>query len=199
MYTLTRSEAAELIQVSTRSIDRYIKAGKIRTKKEGKIIYLHKIDVENIGDNGASQEQEVIIPQEKTGYTQRKHAQEEKEEYTQEKSLSQERNTHLALEKIYLDLKHELKEKDRTIQDLSLRLGQAQEIAKNSVSIIEFKKSQYLLEESKTTVIQEVEKLSEEKESLQKKLKYEKTTNIVLISFCIVLILSLGILWFLSI
>lgn len=199
MYTLTRSEAAELIQVSTRSIDRYIKAWKIRTKKEWKIIYLHKIDVENIWDNWASQEQEVIIPQEKTWYTQRKHAQEEKEEYTQEKSLSQERNTHLALEKIYLDLKHELKEKDRTIQDLSLRLWQAQEIAKNSVSIIEFKKSQYLLEESKTTVIQEVEKLSEEKESLQKKLKYEKTTNIVLISFCIVLILSLGILWFLSI
>jgi len=88
-------------------------------------------------------------------------------------------------------MKQEIKEKDRTIQDLSLRLGQAQEIAKNSVSVIEFKKSQYLLEESKSSITQEVIQLSEQKKNLEDKLKYEKTTNIILIVFCIVLILAL--------
>jgi hypothetical protein len=53
------------------------------------------------------------------------------------------------LEKIYLDMKQDIKTKDQAIQDLSIKLGQAQEIAKNSVSLIEFKKSQFLLEESK--------------------------------------------------
>lgn len=199
MYTLTRNDAAEKINVSTRSIDRYIKSGKIRTKKEGKIIFLHEWDVQNLdlGDSSAWRQQEVIIPQEKSSYTQKKN--EENTYQSQEKSLSQERNTHIALEKIYLDLKHEIKEKDKTIQDLSLRLWQAQEIAKNSVSIIEFKKSQYLLEESKGNITQEAQKLWEQKKMLEEKLKYEKTTNIVLIIFCIILILSLWLLWFLLI
>ena len=194
MYTLTRSEAAELINVSTRSVDRYIKSWKIRTKKEWKIIYLHRVDVENIGGNTNWNGQEVIIPKEKTSYYEQK-----KPDYTEEKSLSGERNTQLALEKIYLDLKQEIKEKDKTIQDLSIRLGQAQEIAKNSVSIIEFKKSQYLLEESKSNITQEVIQLWEQKKNLEDKLKYEKTTNIILIVFCVILILALGIFWFLSI
>jgi len=72
MYTLTRSEAAELINVSTRSIDRYIKAGKIRTKKEGKVIYLHRVDVENLGNTGEVKQQEVIMPQEKKSYSEYK-------------------------------------------------------------------------------------------------------------------------------
>ncbi len=196
MYTLTRNEAAESLNVSIRSIDRYIKSGKIRIKKEGKIIYLHQSDVENLGDIGETRQQEVIIPQDKGSYTQKKN---EENPQTQERSLSQERNTHIALEKIYLDLKHEIKEKDKTIQDLSLRLWQAQEIAKNSVSIIEFKKSQYLLEESKGSIAQEAQKLWEQKKVLEEKLKYEKTTNIVLIVFCVVLMLSLWLLWFLQI
>ena len=134
------------------------------------------------------------MPKEKKSYSEHK-----KEEYREETSLANERNTHLALEKIYLDMKHEIKEKDKTIQELSIRLGQAQEIAKNSVSVIEFKKSQYLLEESKSSITQEVIQLSEQKKNLEDKLKYEKTTNIILIVFCIILILALGIFWFLSI
>ena len=194
MYTLTRSEAAELINVSTRSIDRYIKAWKVRTKKEGKIIYLHKLDIENLNTENTSREQEVIVPKEKATYSEAK-----KTEYVEERSLSGERNTQLALEKIYLDMKQEIKEKDKTIQDLSIRLGQAQEIAKNSVSVIEFKKSQYLLEESKSSIAQEVIQLTEQKKYLEDKVKYEKTTNIILIIFCVILILALGIFWFLSI
>ena len=194
MYTLTRSDAAELINVSTRSIDRYIKAWKIRIKKEGKIIFLHRVDVENLWGVTNSREQEVIIPKEKASYTEAKRS-----EHIEEKSLSGERNTQLALEKIYLDMKQEIKEKDKTIQDLSIRLGQAQEIAKNSVSIIEFKKSQFLLEESKSTIEQEVVQISEQKKNLEEKLKYEKTTNIILIVFCVILILALGIFWFITI
>jgi hypothetical protein len=144
------------------------------------------VDVENLGDTGEVKQQEVIMPQEKKSYSEYK-----KEERKEESSLATNRNTQLALEKIYLDMKQEIKEKDRTIQDLSLRLGQAQEIAKNSVSVIEFKKSQYLLEESKSNITQEVIQLSEQKKNLEDKLKYEKTTNIILIVFCIVLILAL--------
>jgi hypothetical protein len=54
-----------------------------------------------------------------------------------------------SLEPIYSDLREEIRKKDDVIQTLSLRLGKAEEIAKNSVSLIDYKKSQFLLEESK--------------------------------------------------
>jgi len=37
-----------MIGVSTRTIDRYIHAGKIRTKRDGKVIMLHKEDVTQV-------------------------------------------------------------------------------------------------------------------------------------------------------
>jgi predicted site-specific integrase-resolvase len=34
LYTLTRQEAADKLEISVRSIDRYIKSGKIRSEKK---------------------------------------------------------------------------------------------------------------------------------------------------------------------
>lgn len=95
------------------------------------------------------------------------------------------------LEKIYLDMKSDIKIKDQAIQDLSIKLGQAQEVAKNSVSLVEFKKSQFLLEESKGHLAGENTDLKEKTQNLSQKLKYEKTTNYILIAFCVILILAL--------
>jgi len=191
MYTITRAEAAEKLSISTRSIDRYIKAWKIRTRKEWKIIYIHSGDIDNM--LGASEEKkpEVIIPEGKTSSHQ-------ESSHTQSTSIM-DAQSRATLEKIYLDMKGEIKSKDHTIQDLSLKLGQAQEIAKNSVSLIEFKKSQFLLEESKWHLNQEVSALRETSTDLQKKLKYEKSTNYILIAFCILLMIGFWLLWFLKI
>jgi len=40
MYKYTRQEAAKKLKISTRSVDRYIKAGKLRSQKDGKIVYV---------------------------------------------------------------------------------------------------------------------------------------------------------------
>lgn len=196
MYSVTRQQAAEKLWVSTRSIDRYIKSGKLRSKKEGKIIYIHNVDIGNISGESTDTKPEVIIPKEKT------------QTYTESKSYSQHQtqNTQImdaqsraTLEKIYIDMKSDIKTKDQAIQDLSIRLGQAQEIAKNSVSLVEFKKSQFLLEESKGHLAGENTSLKEKTQELTEKLKYEKTTNYLLITFCVILVLALWALWFIKI
>jgi excisionase family DNA binding protein len=48
VFTLTREDASKMIGVSTRTVDRYIQSGKIRTKREGKVIMLHKEDVTQV-------------------------------------------------------------------------------------------------------------------------------------------------------
>jgi len=191
MYKITRQDAAEILNVSTRSIDRYIKSGKLRAQKEGKIIYIHREDIETLSGWWDSR-QEVIIPKQKAKV-------EEKTTHTSSSvshSSSKEAST---LEKIYLDLRSEIQKKDALIQNLSLQLWESKEIAKNSIGLIEFKKSQFLLEESKSHLNKEIEDIQDKKDELEKELKYEKSTNYILIAFIIILFFALGFIWFVKI
>ncbi len=205
MYTFTRQEAAEKLQVSTRSIDRYIKAGKLRSRKEGKIIYIHTQDIENLSRDTILRQPEVIIQERTNNYSSQSYNQQRENTSSNERDplkdvqIAQDPSSAMALQKIYTDLRSEIKQKDQAIGDLSIKLGQAQEIAKNSVSLVEFKKSQFLLEESKGHLSQEISSLRDASSELKEKLRYEKSTNYILISFCIVLVLVIGFVWFLKI
>ena len=104
-----------------------------------------------------------------------------------------------ALERIYDDLRSEIQKKDHIIQTLSMRVGQSEEVAKNSVSLLDYKKSQFLLEESKSHLSKELDVIIEEKSKLQAELKYEKKSNTILIVFVVLLLVLAGFVWFLKI
>ena len=207
MYKVTRQDAAERLDISTRSVDRYIKAGKLRSRKEWKIIYIHEQDIENISGKNAEKQPEVIINNRGGSFSSNSKqnsydplgSQQSTYDPLKEVNIANQNSSALALEKVYIDLRQEIKRKDQAISDLSIKLWQAQEIAKNSVSLIEFKKSQFLLEESKWHLAQEVTGLRQRTSDLDQKLKYEKSTNYILISFCVVLVIWLWLLWFLKI
>lgn len=192
MYKLTRKDAADLLNISTRSIDRYIKSGKIRTKKDWKVVLVNEEDIDKL-KNSWDSNQEIILP------TKKEKKQVEENDFvdtegkvTTSKSLS-------VLDNIYEDLKNELNKKDSIIQDLSIKLWRAEEIAKNSISLIEFKKSQFLLEESKDFLSKEVTDLKHDRSRLLRDLKYEKWTNNILMIFILILIVIWIIIWFVNV
>lgn len=51
-YVLDREQAAEILLVSTRTVDRYVRSGKIRSRRIGKKIYLHDDDVRRLSQGG---------------------------------------------------------------------------------------------------------------------------------------------------
>ncbi len=187
MYKLTRQEAAEKLNISTRSIDRYIKAWKLRSKKDGKIVYVHSSDIDNLLGKW-EKKQEVIVEKNSTNKN------------TESTSIIDKNDTaSWTLNLIYKDLKKEIEKKDEIIRELSIRVGKSEEIAKNSISLMEYKKSQFLLEESKSYLNREIEDLEKEKEKLAADLKYEKNSNILLIIFVIILLTIAFIIWFMKI
>lgn len=189
MYKYTRQEVADKMWISTRSVDRYIKAWKLRAKKEWKVVYIKWSDVENLMWNWVKKQEVIVEPKIVENFNK-----------TEEKNIvKNDENVSWTLWLIYKDLKKELIKKDEIIQNLSMRVWKAEEIAKNSVSLLDFKKSQYLLEESKTWLLKEVKLLEKEKEKLSSELKYEKTSNIILIIFLVVLLVLAGLLWFIQI
>jgi CHASE3 domain sensor protein len=55
------------------------------------------------------------------------------------------------------------------------------------------------LEEAKGSLHKELEDIEKEKNDLKKELKYEKTTNTILIIFVLLLLIVAGIIWFVKI
>lgn len=197
MYKLTRQEVADKLNISTRSVDRYIKSWKLRSIKEWKVVYVRQDDVDNLAWSTLIQ-QEVIVDRANYSNSNFETRQMNVNQDSQELSKSTE-NVVWTLNAIYTDLKEEIKSKDEIIQTLAMRVWKAEEVAKNSVSLIDFKKSQYLLEESKEHLWKKLDELSSEKEQLKKDLKYEKTSNIILIFFVLLLLIVAWTIWFLKI
>ena len=174
-------------------MDRYIKSWKLRSKKEWKVVYINTDDIENLIWNW-DYKQEVIVEKKVINNT----TDNIKSMETNDISKSNE-SLSGTLSTIYKDLKEEIQKKDQLIQTLAMRVWKAEEVANSSMSLIDFKKSQYLLEESKENISKELSQLWKEKEILTKELKYEKTTNILLIIFVIILLAISITIWFMKI
>lgn len=195
MYSYTRQDVADMLQISTRSVDRYIKSGKLRAKKEWKIVYVNDDDVKNLLWTWEIKH-EII---EKTKYDNSKKI----ENYEFIKSNSESKEIEVksnfktyALDKVYEDLRAEIKQKDETIQDLAIKLWRAEEIVKNSVSMIDFKRSQMLLEDSKTHLWTAISELKAKNENLEEKVKYDRITIFILVIFLVALLSISAVLFF---
>lgn len=183
MYTITREQASELLGISTRSIDRYIKWGKLRSQKNGKIVYINKQDIDNLTGDGKNKH-EIIIKDIKSS------------QETQTKPIVN--NTHW-INMIFDSLKREIKKKDEEINELHNKIGKMEEVVKNSISLVEFKKTQFLLEESRVSLSQELETTKKDLEKSTQQLQSEKNANIILLSMAFFLLLLVIIVWLIKI
>lgn len=159
-YTNTRDEAALILEVSTRTLDRYVKSGKIRAKRKGKMVYVHDGDLMMLR-NG---EPELVRP---TDSSRRNSVVSDTSDIvffdeTAGASWFTRKPTMVDYRDLYEEMLRKLEEKDRIIQDLSYRTGQAESELKNSVSMIEYKKQTFLLESAKAKTDDDI-KIAEEK------------------------------------
>jgi hypothetical protein len=155
------------------------------------VVCVNEEDIDKLRNSWESN-QEVILPTKKEKLADSNENEFVEEKVSTNKSLS-------VLDNIYEDLKNELNKKDFVIQDLSIKLWRAEEIAKNSISLIEFKKSQFLLEESKDFLSKEVTDLKHDRSRLLRDLKYEKWTNSILMIFILILIVIWIVIWFVNV
>jgi len=187
MYSKTREEARSLLGISTRSVDRYIRNSKLRSKKIWKIVYINENDINNFLWNN---KQEVILNNQISNI---------KEEIQETKAISFEKKENKDMLFIFESLKKEIKNKDEEIKDLSNKLGKMQELLSNSIPILDYKKEQFLIEESKTTLNSKITNLEKDLNLKDIILKTEKKNNYVLLWVIILLFILLFVLWFVKI
>lgn len=179
VFTLTREDASKMMGVSTRTIDRYIQSGKIRTKREGKVIMLHKEDVAQVKSWGAQTDYEVITPAPKPtlvpsiGYDPREGHNE-----------------------ILRTLEKIIRDKDMLIQEITYKLGKMETEMLNTVPKLEHKKAMLALEEANSSRLHDMEMLAQTKRNIEWKYQREKLISTILMIGVFVLLCACAVLIF---
>lgn len=185
-FSLDRDGASRRLGVSSRTIDRHIQAGRIRTRRIGKKMYLEEDDIEAIrmADPARREEDYTIV------------------ESTEERKIPEivnsstdiidpkQNNVALAeIVRIYEDARSLIAEKDATIQTLSYKLWKIETELANSIPAMEYKKTTFLLESAKSKSDSDAEILTKKITTLESEVNKR---NSALITLVILFILVLG-------
>lgn len=167
-YSVDREKAATLLGVSTRSIDRYIKSNKIRSRKLGKKLYLHDEDIERLRSGGI-QEDFVIMTGDSNSYADNQ----DEAVVTLHSTSKHTMRDMVNYRDLYDQANEKIAVKDKMIQELSYRLGQSETELKNTISLSEYKKATFLLESAKSQWEEEKSHMIEKVSFLENSLKRE--------------------------
>ena len=165
-FAIDRVEAARRLSISTRTVDHHISAGRIRTKRIGKKMFLHEEDVELIRQTDPDKLSEEYIILDDTEKVEPEIVSRKSSRETTIVTQSDGPN--------YIDLYRKaenlIAKKDETIQDLAYRLGKAEVELKNSIPLTEYKKTTFLLESAKAKTDSDAVELSGKISTLEKEI-----------------------------
>ena len=188
-FSIDRALAAQRLGVSTRTIDRHIQQGRIRTRRIGKRMFLEEDDVETIRNQDPSRREETyeVI-----------HDSPKKSKNMPDNDIvihSVDNQAITEFTRLYDDAKRIISKKDEIIQDLSYRLGKTETELKNSVSLVEYKKATFLLESAKSRNDEDKEDLSGKLENLEKEIN-KRNSALIALALLFVLVLAFSIVFF---
>ena len=186
-FSLDRDQASRRLGVSSRTIDRHIQAGRIRTRRIGKKMYLEEDDIETLrmADPTRREEDYIVIHDDTPD-------QERPEIVTKDRQITDPKQTNMALAeivRIYEDARDQITRKDTIIQELSYKLGKAETELANSVPALEYKKNTFLLESAKSKSDNDADTLNKKISSLESEVGKR---NSAIITLTILFILVLG-------
>jgi excisionase family DNA binding protein len=182
-FTLDRDTAARRLWVSTRTIDRHIQWGRIRTRRIGKKMFIEEDDIENLRLQDTSRREETYEVISDSGKSQKTM----KNQLVTPTVIDSQAITEFT--RLYDDAKRLIEKKDEVILDLSYRLGKTETELKNSISLTEYKKATFLLESAKMKNDEDKTDLSRKIDTLEKEL-HKRGSAMIAIAILFVLVLG---------
>lgn len=174
-YTITRNQAASLLGVSTRTIDRYVKSGKLSYKKIANKVILNEEELKVLQNEFSSLRQEISSELIWDG---------------QSKSISVKPVSDMTtfdekLDKFYLIFQEkdkQLDEKNKIIFMLQQRIGELEAKIQTMIALPDYNKE-------KQQAIEEKKLLEEKLVKLTNKVREQESKTLIIIVFAIFLII----------
>lgn len=181
-YNVTRESAAQVLGISTRTIDRYVKSGKLSYKKVANKVFLEKWEIHALKKDFSALHQEVeteIVAQSSAKTLAKSNPQ-------LEAMIDQK------LEKFFLIFKEKdkiLEERNKIIFVLQQRVSELESKIQNMVALPDYTRE-------KQEAIIEKQKLEEKISQLKTSIKNEKLINLILIWLTLVFLIIAGFMFF---
>ncbi len=192
-FTLDREQAAARLGVSSRTIDRHIQAGRIRTRRIGKKMFLEDDDVELIRNMDPARREEdyvIIMDDDKKTST---HEIVQPGKWLQVADNSSAAITELV--RLYEETRSIIARKDETIQDLSYKLGKTETELRNTIPLVDYNKATFLLESAKAKSNEDATILSTQIANLEKEIT-KRNGAILSLALLFVLVLAFSVVLF---
>lgn len=184
-----RDEASEILKVSTRTIDRYIRKHKFKTRKDGRRVLMKRGDIDKIIQDQIGQFVEVknmklekkLDSNSQTG-TEITLKDIKVESVKKNADGERSQKEEAVYKNLYAETKQELKQKQERLDAATYRVGQLESQVKSMVPLLEFSKKEKELKEAKGTIEQkEIEKL-QVLNKMENKLKNERMAKWIYLS-----------------
>jgi hypothetical protein len=209
-FTVTRKQAATLLDVSTRSIDRYIRGKKLSARKKGGAILLNEEELQNLkvakfqNMHGASpavegrahrhidSSQQTTIIDGATGEVEKTPA---PTKAIAKKAKGGTRDE--VFEELYDLSRREIREYHNKLEAANYRLGQIETQMKHSVPLLDFQAKEDQLRENEAVVGTKVKRQEEALDMLEQEIKAERLNKNIYIGLLFGLLALQPLLWLL--
>ncbi len=174
-YTITRNQAASLLWVSTRTIDRYVKSGKLSYKKIANKVILNEEELKILQNEFSSLRQEIST----------ELLWENDEKTISVKPVSDLSTLDEKLDKFYLIFQEkdkQIDEKNKIIFMLQQRIGELEAKIQTMIALPDYNKE-------KQQAIEEKRILEEKLAKLKNRVKEQETKTYVVLIFAVILVI----------
>lgn len=182
-----RDEASAILKVSTRTLDRYIRKFRFKTRKDGRRILIKRVDVDRIIQDQIGQfieqKQQNLDSQNQVVHNETAIAVKDikVESVRKNEKVEKEEQVYHGL---YNEAKKELKEKQERLDAATYRVGQLESQVKSMVPMLDYTRKEKELKEAKYAIEQKEIEKTEMLEKMERKIRNERMMKWVYISLC---------------
>ena len=185
MY-IDRIEASKILKVSTRTVDRYMRKHKFKTRKDGRRVLIKKVDIdkiikENIGrliDIKEDNLNELLIEKKTTSLT----VKDIKIKKIKEKDTEKQPVEQAIYKELYTEVKKDLTKKQDRLEAATYRVGQLESQVKNMVPMLDYNKKDKALQEAYGAMDQRAKQGEETIQKMEIKLRSERIAKWIYLS-----------------
>lgn len=171
-----RDEASAILKVSTRTVDRYVRKFRFKTRKDGRRVLIKRCDVDKIIEEHIGQFVDM-----RPSDTAMSHSGFEVRDIKLE-SVQRPEKEEEVYKGLYTEVKKELKEKQERLDAATYRVGQLEAQVKTMVPMLDYTRKEKELREAKSAIEQkELEKLQEVRR-MEHRLKTERVAKWIYLS-----------------
>ncbi len=183
-----RDEASTILKISTRTLDRYIRKFRFKTRKDGRRVLIKRTDVDqiiqdHIGQFIEQKKQNLDLQLDKETSVQNEGVIAVKDIKVESfKKAEKEAKEEAVYQSLYHEVKKELKEKQERLDAATYRVGQLESQVESMVPMLDYTRKEKELKEAKFTIEQKEIERAEIVDKMQHKIRNERMAKWIYLS-----------------